>query len=380
VPKEGFDLDEVAPWDTPPDPVLKFYDVSELVAEVDAAGRPEYLLQPVWAEGDYGVVGAVDKAGKSWMAADAAVSVASGTPWLGIFPVSSAGSVLLFAGEGGPRKVVRRLRAVCEARDLELTTLPIRVCLRVPHLTSEAAMLLVADEIAATRPVLVIIDPLYLAARGARSSDLNEMGGHLEAAQLIAQRYGSALMVVHHWNQTGSGKGAIRFSGAGPSAWGRVLISAAVVSRHTDPVTRRTTVVLDLDCQGDETADRTVRIRREVWSDDPDDLSSPLHYRVTELDEPAPSDPRTAGLAPAATRILRVLEDEQLPLTVQQIGDRVAVDDTGRGGLKERTIQDGLAALSEAGLVDGEASKGRKPGYWWFRTDEPQTEEAENGL
>jgi hypothetical protein len=377
--REGFDPNEEPPWESAPD-LLKFYDVGELAATVDAAGRPEYLLASLWAQGDYGVLGAVDKSGKTWLAADVAVSVASGTPWLGIFSVISAGPVLLFSGEGGMRKVVRRLRAVCAARGVELESLPIRVCLRVPHLTSQAAMLLVGDEIAATRPALVIIDPLYLAARGARTSDLADMGGHLEEAQIIAQRYGAALMIVHHWNQTGSGRGAIRFSGAGPSAWGRVLISAAVVSRHTELVSRKTTVVLDLDCQGDETADRTVRIRREVWADDPDDLMSALHYEVRELDVTAPADPRTAGLTPAATRIHLVLESEQAPLTVDQVGDRLAVDDTGRGGLKKRTIQDGLTALFEAGLVDTEPSQGRRPGYWWSRADGTAGEESENAL
>jgi len=41
------------------------------------------------------------KAGKTWAITDLAVSVASGTPWLGIFPVDAPGPVLLFAGEGG---------------------------------------------------------------------------------------------------------------------------------------------------------------------------------------------------------------------------------------------------------------------------------------
>ena len=132
------------------------------------------------------------KAGKSWSVADLAVSVASGTAWFGNFEVETPGPVLLFAGEGGPRKIARRFRAVCESRGIDPATLPIRVCMRVPHLTSEAAMALVADEIERHKPVLVIIDPLYLAARGARGSDLYEMGSHLEGIQVICQRHGSA--------------------------------------------------------------------------------------------------------------------------------------------------------------------------------------------
>lgn len=40
-----------------------------------------------------------DKAGKTWAVLDAAVSVASGTPWLGRFACQQ-GSVLVYAGEG----------------------------------------------------------------------------------------------------------------------------------------------------------------------------------------------------------------------------------------------------------------------------------------
>ena len=57
-----------------------------------------------------------------------------------------------------------------------------------PH--PRGRVILVEEEIELHRPVLVIIDPLYLAARGARGSDLYEMGSHLEAgpARLPAVR------------------------------------------------------------------------------------------------------------------------------------------------------------------------------------------------
>jgi hypothetical protein len=347
-------------------PCLQFHDVADLATEVDAAGEPRYLLRPVWAEDDYGVLGAVDKAGKSWMAADAAVSIASATRWLGIFDVDAPGPVLLFVGEGGRRKIVRRMRAICSERGLKLEQLahPVRVCLRVPHLTDAVAMSAMEQEIAATRPALVIIDPLYLAARGARGSDLYDMGAHLEEAQAIAQRHGAALMVVTHWNQTGKGTGAIRFSGAGPSAWGRVLISAAVVSRHTDSSTKRTSVVLDLVIQGDEVPDQTVRIRREVWSEDPDDLTAVLHYEVTPVETGAARDPRTSGLRPSAGRVLHVLERDGSQLTVRQIGDLLAVDGQGPP-LKARTIQEALGELADADLVDATAHQQGAARYWW---------------
>ena len=93
------------------------------------------------------------------------MSVASGTPWLGKFGIDAPGPVLMFVGEGGERKVVRRLRAVSASRDLGPEALR-SACACVPHLTSEAAMMLVEAEVADHPPTLVTLDPLYLAARG----------------------------------------------------------------------------------------------------------------------------------------------------------------------------------------------------------------------
>lgn len=358
-----------------PDP-LPIENLGDLLARVDGAPAPKYLIRHVMAVGDYGMFAAEFKAGKTWAVADAAVSVAGGGHWLGIFEVETPGPVLLFAGEGGPRKIARRFRAVCESRDIDPSTLPIRICVRVPHLTSEAAMVLVADEIEKHRPVLVIIDPFYLAARGARGSDLYEMGSHLEGIQLVCQRYESALLIAHHWNKTGEGKGAKRMSGAGPDAWGRVLISAAVVSRYTDRETGASSVVLDIDFQGDEIPETTTRIRRRVWADDPGDLSSALHYEVIAIEwDDGPQDPELQGLSPSAKRVLAVLESDADWRAVKTIGDALAEDSTGLSPLKARTIQTALQRLVEAELVETKSILGSSGGQWRsIRAHSPEIE------
>ena len=356
------ELEANAPADTEGSaPDLCFEDLSALIATVDSAPAPRYVIRGVLPEGDYGMFAAEDKAGKTWAMADLGVSVATGTPWLGLYPVESPGHVLLFAGEGGGRKVVRRFRAVCESRGLDPAALSIRVCLRVPHLTNAAAMLLVEQEIAENRPRLVIIDPLYLAARGARGSDLYEMGAHLEGVQAVCQRYGSALILTHHFKKGGDERGAKRMTGVGPGAWGRVLITATVRARHTDPVTSASTVVLELEFQGDEIAESTQRIRRRVWAVDPDDLSSSLHYEVTAVESVDQDDPTRGALRPSSVRVLKVLDEAEDWLTVRDIGDVLA---EGGSPLKRRTIQNALAQLVEADLAIAEAILGGAAGKW----------------
>jgi hypothetical protein len=365
----AFDPDERAPWEdeeppTRPSP-LQIEDLRAMLERVDAAPIPEYLIRGIMAEGDHGMLAAEFKVGKTWATADLAVSVASGTPWLGRFEIGSVGPVLLFAGEGGERKIARRFRAICASRGLDAATLPIRVCTRVPHLTKYAAMTLVEDEIERNHPTLVIIDPLYLAARGAKSSDLFAMGEVLEAAQSICQRHGAALLITHHWNKTGEGKGAKRNSGAGTDAWGRILISLSKVELSKDPATGGTVAVLEFEFQGDEIADRSVLIRRRVWAEDQDSLTSPLHYEVEPIEFASIiTDTRLSGLSPATVRVLEILEADDAVLTVREIGDRMAQLQDGRPVLKARTIQDSLNKLSKAGEVVSVAAATGMAGRW----------------
>ena len=354
---------------------LVFLSAAELVAEVDVLPPVGHLARPVWPGDAYGVLAAEHKAGKTWAIADLAVAVAAGKAWLGVFPIERPGRVLVFLGEGGKRKMTRRFRAVAGFYGVRFEDLPIDVCMRVPHLTSDVHLGLIAANLAANpETVLVIIDPLYLAARGAKGSDLYAMGEHLERLQGITQEIDAALVVAHHWNQTGNGKGAERMSGAGPAEWGRFLGSAAVVTRHTDLSTKATAVTLDWSFVGDEIPDLDVRIRRRVWADDPDDLNSPMHYEVEQIHTAEPDD-TLIDLRPAHRRVLNVLRADDW-LNAKEIGDHVAVDSTGLGGLKTRTIQDACKTLVETNHAQADGKTGTTH-KWRAHPDPDETENAD---
>jgi len=341
------------------EPVLAISSLLDVAARVDAAADPGWLFESVWPADAYGIAAAEDKAGKTWAGLDAAVSVASGSPWMGQFACALPGSVLAFLGEGGERKMVRRLRAIGRGRGLTVESLPIRLCFRVPHLTNEDHLFAIAVELAAHPARLVIVDPLYLAAKGARGSDLYEMGATLERVQHVVQAAGAALIVVTHWNKTGEGRGAKRITGVGPGAWGRVLATAAVEHRVTE-AGGATAVTLAWEFMGDEIPETELRIRRKVWADDPADLSSRLHYEVERLvDVQAPP---ADGMRPATRRVLAVLQITATALTVREIGDDLARDATGIP-LKARTIQTSLKELEEAGLAKSEGGMGGA--YLW---------------
>lgn len=343
--------------------VLEFQTFKELAAEVDAAGPRRWLVRGIFPAGDYGVHAAEKKAQKTWNIADLAVSVASGTPWLGSIPVDDPGPVVLFLGEGGKSNAVRRVRALAKARGLKAEDLQIVVCARAPHLNDTAHVAAMTTKIAAVQPRLVVIDPFYLSARGADLKDLYGMGALLETPQRICQGQGAALLIVTHFNR-GQGQGAARITGAGPAEWGRVLISATVVSKRTDPTTKATRVLTELEIIGGEIPDQILRIHRHIWTDDPDDLNSPMHVETaaTVGDQEETSTAAANDLAPAERKLLEALQAATEPLTSSALVDLVAL--RHGHGLKRETASKALNELERRGHAVSTDPGSFKPKLW----------------
>jgi len=381
--------EDLPPWPDPRDlpadepamygPALEFHSIAQLRALVAAQGPRRWLLRGIWPAGDYGIHGAEPKAQKTWNTNDLAVAVASGTPWLGFIPVETPGPVLMFVGEGGRGNTLRRIDAAAEARGLNADDLPIEVCDKAPHLSNAVHMELFAQRVQQVRPVLVTLDPLYLAAgRGAELGDLYKMGALLERPQHICQATGTSLFVVHHFNR-GQGTGSSRLSGAGPKEWGRVLIAASVKSRHTDPETRASQVVIELDVEGGEIPDQKIRVQRRIWADDPDNLDSALHMQTratwAEDDAPLPAD-APEELSPAARKLLEAI-DTLGGGTVRQLVDWIA--ETHGNGLRRETVSREMGKLEQAGVVES-VELPPQPGRWpvkvWSRTSQTPLAEA----
>lgn len=322
-----------------------------------ASNPPEsvgYLLRQLWPADAYGVIGAESKAGKTWMALDVAVSVAAGVPALDGIQVDRPGPVLAFLGEGGRRNAYRRLRAVCSAKGLDPAHVDrLHLIYRAPKLSDDEAASLIAAEVTRAAPVLIVVDPLYLAAPGADGASLYAMATVLERLQHLAEDAGAACVVVHHWNQSGKGDGFGRFSGAGPEEWGRVLWSVAVTERAASTHPGASLVRLAVRVRGGELADLAFALTREVWSDDPDDLGADLHYRI-ERGEIVAAD--TAGRKlTAEDRCLAVLTASGEWMTAETVQDADAeraheLPDTSP--MKLRTVQDALSRLAKAVKVD----------------------------
>jgi len=361
-------------------------DVAEVLAAVDAAGPPTWLVAGLWPSDAYGVLAAESKAGKTWAILDLAVSVAAGRPWLGRFACPQR-PALVFLGEGGERATIRRLRAVCAHKGLDPGELAgrLRLCFRVPKLLAGGDLAAVEAELAAFPAGLVVVDPLYLAAAGAQAASLFQMGAALEPIQAVCQHADAALVVVHHFNQTGQGTGPTRMSGAGTVEWGRVLGAISVRQRSVEPDTATSDVLLAAEFLGGEIPEQRFGLRRRVWADDPNDLASALHYHADVLDDlpPEPEPERSRGergrseVRRAVLAALRAGGPHQTP-TQLLTHLTTAGKDVPEPTL--RAVQKALRQLADDGLAHGtDADNGRA--RYWSATDpaEPSTEAGGDG-
>lgn len=294
-----------------------------------------FLIRGLWAEGAYGVLSAEDKAGKSWMAMDLALSVTSGRSWMSHWPVDVTGPVVMFLGEGGENKAVRRLEAIAHHKGINLDHQPLHLAFRTPNLRDGGHLAVIAHHVTALQPALVVVDPLYLAAAGADGKDLYAMGAVLQGIQHVCEPRNAALLVTHHWNKGGAGNGFSRSTGVGPGAWGRTNVSVAVDGHDVDPHTRKSTAVLQMQFQGDEVAEPSAAFRREVWADDPDDLNSPLRYVIAPMGGGEVEDERRV-------RALQII-DQHPGIGTKALREQI--------GGKTEHVGSLLDAMAQAGLI-----------------------------
>jgi AAA domain len=162
------------------------YETRSLIPGVLAAGQPG------------GIFGAF-KSLKTSIAADLLISLASGTPFLGRFPVPEPGRVLFLSGESGLAALQSIARRICAERGLSLDSLEnFKLSPDLPRLDrpSDVAALkkLVEDE----KPVCVVIDPAYLALGSDQSRNLFAMGSLLHPLAELCESTGCTVLVVHH--------------------------------------------------------------------------------------------------------------------------------------------------------------------------------------
>jgi hypothetical protein len=152
----------------------------------------------MWAYAAVGIIGGPPKCCKSWLGLDMALSVASGSPCLGQFPVKRPGPALIFLAEDALPVVRARIEALCAHRKIPIESLDLFV------ITASSLRLdLIGDQqrlnatLAAFKPRLLLLDPLVRLHRLDENSatDISSLLGFVREMQ---RSYGTAVVLVHH--------------------------------------------------------------------------------------------------------------------------------------------------------------------------------------
>jgi hypothetical protein len=282
-----------------------------------------WLIKDLWLEESVGICGGEAKLGKSFLALDVGVAVASGTLCLRTFPVPHPGTVLLYAAEDALHVVRQRLEGICAAAGCSLQQLDLQV-ITAPTLRLDLAV--DQDRLQHTverlKPRLLILDPFVRLHR----IDENASG---EVAPLLAylrelqRRYHLAVLLVHHAKKGG---GHIRAGQAlrGSSefhAWG-----------DSNLYLRRANHELTLTIE-----------HRAAPSPEP------IILELTQSGYALALQPRTHSAAPAASgstleaRITQALEAAGRPLPLSELRELCRV--------RNATLHERLTAMTQAGLL-----------------------------
>lgn len=161
----------------------------------------------LWADSMARLIGAPGE-GKSFVLMDLACCVATGTPWHG-HPVAQ-GRVVFVVAEGASGLGDRR-RAWCERHQIERSGV-----MFVPRPVQIAggewpAFMAAMVEVA---PSLIIVDTQARATVGVNENDATEMGEVVHALGELKTVTGACILLAHHTNERGAGRGSSAVFGA----------------------------------------------------------------------------------------------------------------------------------------------------------------------
>lgn len=180
-----------------------------------------WLIDQIWSAAGVGVIGAPPKAFKTWLVAETAVSVATGTPFLETYAVRERGAALCFFAEDAATEVKARLRALCHRRKVALQDLDVFVIARSQLLLDDIRdFRWLEDQVKTYRPRLLVLDPLVRVFRG-DEDDAGSISRVLGALRKVQREYGVAVMLVHHVRKNARTTTGASLRGSGDlHAWG----------------------------------------------------------------------------------------------------------------------------------------------------------------
>ncbi len=173
----------------------------QLLSAVDVKDLPppSYLIDPILPAGGLAVLFGRSSIGKTFVALDMALCVATGTDWLDGYPVKKGTAVYVMAeGTGG---LGRRIRAWEIAHSIAINAdarfVPEPVQLKDPQEVKKFIALL-KQLPGDPAPVLVVIDTLARCFLGGEENSAKDMGLFIAGGDAIRKATSATVLVIHH--------------------------------------------------------------------------------------------------------------------------------------------------------------------------------------
>lgn len=197
-----------------PAPPFQFVPVADLKYRA-----PEYIIAELIETDTLGLMFGDPGCGKSFLAVDIALSVATGTPFHG--RDTKQGAVFFIAGEGH-NGLARRFAAWSQARGVPLAGVPLFKSERAAQFLDGASAKAVADAVAGLAeqhgsPALIIIDTLARNFGAGDENNTKDMSEFVVAVDDLKARFpGCSVLIVHHSGHAAKerARGAMALKGA----------------------------------------------------------------------------------------------------------------------------------------------------------------------
>lgn len=185
-----------SPGDHKPEVVLQGVTCRELAA---AEYTLTFLVDHSIVEASPLLIGAAPKCCKTLLALDAAVSLATATPFLGVLAVPEACRTGLLSGEGGLPVLQEYARRIADGRGLDLADIDgLIFCDTLPQLGDLRHLDALERFLMDWELRVVILDPLYLCMPGDNANNLLQQGKILGYLNQLCLKNGATPILIHH--------------------------------------------------------------------------------------------------------------------------------------------------------------------------------------
>lgn len=301
-----------------PFPVRRVHEVEPRPSE------QRWLVDELFASSSVGLLGGPPKAFKTWVAAELALAVATGTPAFGRFAANEPGPVLFFGAEDPPPDLRTRFDGIARARRIDLAQAPL-LLLDIAQLRLDDAGHLdrLQRTVALHTPRLLVLDPFVRLVTGLDENSARDVSTVLGALRTLQRQHDVTILLVHHMRKSPAAHPAQQLRGSGDfSAWAD---SGLYLTRDGDDR------VLVVEHRG-APAPSPFRLRL-VPGDTPHLVIQDSHHAETSV----------AAVDPLEARIVERLHATPRPQPTQQLRDALHV--------RKADLLTALRALADRGLA-----------------------------